>query len=140
MFPCTMAEQGYQIGSCMVKMPNGFFKPACQATLKRENGKWFRLIKSAHLSRPEDYFSIYQSGCNHSCLKCHSWEFSQNYNGFWSSTDRLAEMASEYEVMVTVQEPRERATMYHAADLCRHCGLCIIQGVRGEFYPRKLHK
>jgi len=140
MFPCTMAEQGYQIGSCMVKMPNGFFKPACQATLKRENGKWFRLIKSAHLSRPEDYFSIYQSGCNHSCLKCHSWEFSQNYNGFWSSTDRLAEMASEYEVMVTVQEPRERATMYHAADLCRHCGLCIIQGVRGEFCPRKLHK
>ncbi len=135
---CSMVRQGYAPGSCMVEMPDGTFKPACKGTLKKEGGVWHRLIKAAHLSRPEDYFSVYQSGCNHSCLKCHSWEFSQRYDGFWVSTDELAEMAVEYEELVTVWEPKERATMFHATDLCRHCGMCVVYGVRGRMCPGKL--
>jgi pyruvate-formate lyase-activating enzyme len=45
--------------------------------LKWEDNIPYRIIKSISLSRPEDYLSIYQSGCNFSCLKCHSREFSQ---------------------------------------------------------------
>ncbi len=120
-------------------MPDGSLQPACKATLKREGGKWLRLIKAIHLSRPEDYLSIYQSGCNHSCLKCHSWEFTQVYNGFWMSTDELAEEAARYHDMVTVKEPRERALMFTASDLCRHCGLCATAGVRGPLCPGVLN-
>ena len=54
-----------------------------------------------HLSRPEDYFSIYQSGCNHNCLKCHSWEFSKIFNGDWYSTDEIALECRKYEQDVT---------------------------------------
>ncbi len=134
-----MAGQGYTPGSCLVKMPDGNVRLACEVTLKKEGATWFRLIVSAHLSRPEDYFSIYQSGCNHSCLKCHSWDFTQNYKGFWVSTDEVAEMAQNYESIVTVWEPRERATMWHATDLCYHCGSCVTRGVKSEFCPRKLN-
>ncbi|MEM2778790.1 MAG: radical SAM protein [Candidatus Jordarchaeales archaeon] len=137
---CSMVRQGYASGSCMVEMEDGSFKPACRSTLRREGEVWYRLIKAAHLSRPEDYFSIYQSGCNHSCLKCHSWDFSKRYNGFWVSTGELAEMAVEYEGIVTVWEPRNRATMFHATDLCRHCGMCVVYGTRGKLCPRKLAK
>ncbi|MFQ6074646.1 MAG: radical SAM protein [Candidatus Bathyarchaeia archaeon] len=119
-------------------MPDGSYKPACRGTLKKEEGQWSRVITSAHLSRPEDYYSIYQSGCNHHCLKCHSWSFSQTVHGFWASTDDLARMASDYELTVTVWEPRERATMWHATDLCRHCGLCATRGVRGPLCPGRL--
>ncbi|MBS7287302.1 MAG: radical SAM protein [Candidatus Freyarchaeota archaeon] len=135
-----MVRQGYEPGDCMVEMPDGSFKPACKGTLRREGDVWCRLIRAAHLSRPEDYFSIYQSGCNHGCLKCHSWDFSRKYSGFWASTDELAEMAAEYEGVVTVWEPRERATMFHATDLCHHCGMCIVYGVRGRLCPRKLRR
>jgi len=135
---CRMVEQGYPIGSCKTRMPDGSIKPACQGTLKREGGRWYRVLASAHLSRPEDYYSIYQSGCNHNCLKCHSWEFSQVMRGFWASTDDLADMALDYELTVTVWEPRERATMWHATDLCHHCGLCVTEGVRGKLCPRVL--
>ena len=133
-----MVEQGYPPGKCGVKMPDGTMKPACQATLKRRNGVWSRVITSAHLSRPEDYFSIYQSGCNHSCLKCHSWYFSQVFNGRWVSTDEIAEMCAKYAEEVTVWEPRKRATMFHATDLCHHCGLCVVQGKRSPLCPRRL--
>ena len=135
---CAMAKQGYRSGSCGIRMPDGSEKIACQATLKKKGETWSRLMTSAHLSRPEDYFSIYQSGCNHSCLKCHSWRFSQQYEGFWASTGELARMAADYELLVTVREPRERATMWHATDLCKHCGLCVLEGRRGELCPRKL--
>ncbi len=101
---------------------------------------WHRVIKSAHLSRPEDYYSIYQSGCNHSCLKCHSWYFSQKVSGFWASTDDLAEMAADYELCVTVWEPRERATMWHATDLCHHCGSCVVYGKPGPLCPQRLSR
>lgn len=132
-----MVEQGYKACSCVLETPSGL-KPACEATLKRDGDSWLRMITSAHLSRPEDYYSIYQSGCNHSCLKCHSWYFSQHPNGFWVSIQDIAEMASTYELIVTVREPRERATMFNATDLCHHCGMCVTQGSRGELCPRKL--
>jgi pyruvate-formate lyase-activating enzyme len=134
-----MVEQGFEPGACGIQTPSGV-KPACETTLRRRGGTWFRLIASAHLSRPEDYFSIYQSGCNHSCLKCHSWEFSQAPEGFWASTDDVAQMAADYELCVTVREPRKRATMFHASDLCHHCGQCVTSGSRGELCPRKLSR
>ncbi|RLI84436.1 radical SAM protein [Archaeoglobales archaeon] len=133
---CNLIKQGFERGSCDVKV-NDKVKRACEATLKF-NGTWHRLIKSIHLSRPEDYLSIYQSGCNHSCLKCHSWYFTQIANGYWLSTDQIAETAEEYEKSVTVKEPRKRATMWHATDLCRHCGSCVLVGRRGELCPKKL--
>ena len=88
---CEMVKQGYNKGACEVKMKNGLTEVACKATLKYEGGQYHRVISAMHLSRPEDYFSIYQSGCNHNCLKCHSWEFSKHFNGKWYSTDEIAE-------------------------------------------------
>ncbi|MFQ5821242.1 MAG: radical SAM protein [Candidatus Heimdallarchaeota archaeon] len=133
---CVMRQQGFDRGSCLVSNSQGS-KLACQATLKRENGEYSRLITSMHLSRPEDYFSIYQSGCNHTCLKCHSHTFSQVTKGDWISTSQLAEILAGYAEDVTVYEPKERSTMYHAGDLCRHCGLCI-QGLQHPWCPQML--
>jgi pyruvate-formate lyase-activating enzyme len=133
-----MQDQGFEVGDCLVAMPAGQRRRACQATLREEGGTYSRLIKSAHLSRPEHYFSIYQSGCNHTCLKCHSWEFSQRWNGAWYTTDQIAAMAREYERHVTVWESRERATMYHGAALCRGCGSCIVHEKPGPLCPNAL--
>ncbi len=119
-------------------MPDGGLKLACLSTIRKDGGLWFRLIEAVHLSRPEDYLSIYQSGCNHSCLKCHSANFSQRYSGFWMSTEDLAEEAAKYEEQVTVWEPRERALMFYATDLCMHCGSCILAGKRGPLCPGRL--
>ncbi|MFX1409573.1 MAG: radical SAM protein [Promethearchaeota archaeon] len=135
-----MVEQGFTKGACEVNLKNGSKQVACRATLKFENGQHFRLITAMHLSRPEDYFSIYQSGCNHTCLKCHSWEFSKYYNGVWYSTDEIAESCYEYEKSVTVFEPRERALMYYATDLCKHCGSCILFNRRSPLCPDKVPK
>lgn len=131
-----MVELGYEAGSCLTQTSEGK-RPACQVTLKYRDELWFRVIKAAHLSRPEDYLSIYQSGCNHSCLKCHSWSFSQIKSGKWMSTKDIAELALKYNESVTVWEPRDRAVMWTATDLCHHCGLCI-QGDRGLLCPGKL--
>lgn len=73
MVKCRMVEQGYKMGDCLVELPSGEQKRACEATLRQENDTFHRIIEAAHLSRPEHYFSIYQSGCNHYCKKCHSW-------------------------------------------------------------------
>jgi len=35
-------------------------------------------------------------------------------------------------------EPRERATSWHAHELCHVCGSCILRGDRSEHCPRKL--
>lgn len=121
----------------MTETPDGW-KPACQATLKREGNVWFRLIEAIQLSRPEDYLSIYQSGCNHTCLKCHSWYFTQRATGAWMSTDEIAKAALSYAERITVREPRWRATMWHATDLCRHCGLCVLTGERHPLCPNVL--
>lgn len=58
---CRLKKQGLPPGSCLVKV-NGNKQPACQATLRYENGNIYRLITSVNLSRPENYLSIYQYG------------------------------------------------------------------------------
>ncbi len=96
------------------------------------------MIYDVVLSRPEDYLSIYQSVCNHACLKCHSWYFAQVPKGVWYSVEELVEEVIKYSEWVTVREPRWRSTMWHASDLCAHCGLCVVKGVRSPYCPRKL--
>jgi pyruvate-formate lyase-activating enzyme len=135
-----MIKQGYNKGPCEVTLKDQTKLPACQATLKFENGQYHRVIKSLHLSRPEDYFSIYQSGCNHNCLKCHSWEFSKFFNGKWYSTDQIAEICKLYEKDVTIFEPRERALMFYANKLCKHCGSCILFKKRSPSCPNKISR
>ncbi|NVM53170.1 MAG: radical SAM protein [Candidatus Helarchaeota archaeon] len=135
---CRMKEQGFPMGKCLTKLPDGSKKPACEATLKEIDGIFSRVITSAHLSRPEDYYSIYQSGCNHNCLKCHSWEFSKNFQGEWWTTEEIAAFCAEYERLITVWEPRNRALMFTASDLCRHCGMCVREGKRHPLCPNKL--
>ncbi len=132
---CKMVEQGFERGACETLMPDGSLLPACKATLKKEGNMWYRLVEAAHLSRPEHYFSIYMSGCNHHCLKCHSAEFTKRYSGTWMSTEEIALLVAEYQEQVTVYEPRERATMWHATDLCHCCGMCVIEGRRGPLCP-----
>ncbi|NVM02203.1 MAG: radical SAM protein, partial [Candidatus Helarchaeota archaeon] len=44
----------------------------------------------------------------------------------------------DYEETVTVWEPRERALMILAADLCHHCGRCVLEGRKGDLCPEKL--
>jgi len=135
---CLLVDQGVPPGDCLTITPTGEKKRACEVTLRIREGVYERIIKSMHLSRPEDYFSVYSSGCNHNCLKCHSSEFSKNVNGEWISIDMLAVIASDYCRSVTVEEPRSRATMWHAEDLCLHCGSCILYGKPSKYCPRKL--
>ncbi|MHA2040987.1 MAG: radical SAM protein [Candidatus Thorarchaeota archaeon] len=135
---CAMVDQGYSRGSCLVEVSEGRKKLACSATLRNSEAGYERLIKSLHLSRPEDYLSIYQSGCNHTCLKCHSHEFSKVATGEWMSTEEIAGVAKVYREDVTVIEPREAATSWHAHRLCIHCGSCVLYGTRPEGCPAKL--
>ncbi|MFX0034782.1 MAG: radical SAM protein [Candidatus Hermodarchaeota archaeon] len=137
---CNMIKQGYQKGACETTLKDNLKKPACQATLRYIKNQYHRVISAMHLSRPEDYFSIYQSGCNHNCLKCHSWEFSKHFNGKWYSTDDIAENCKKYAEYITVLEPRERALMYYANDLCKHCGSCIIFNKRSPLCPNKVSR
>ena len=55
---CGLAQQGYMRGSCITRM-DGKGVLACEATLKEEGGRISRLIESIHLSRPENYLSLY---------------------------------------------------------------------------------
>lgn len=92
---CRLKKQGLAPESCLVKV-DGKNQPACQATLKYENGDIYRLITSVHLSRPENYLSIYQSGCNFSCRKCHSWHFSKVQDGYWYTPEDILKKSMEY--------------------------------------------
>ena len=131
---CPLIRQGYKPGSCQVEMGADFL-PACEATLRFEDGRWERLIASTHLSRPENYFSIYQSGCNFSCRKCHSWYFSKVAKGEWLTPLDIVEAARAYEKEVTLVEPRERATAWHAHETCHCCGACVLTGERSPRCP-----
>ena len=131
---CRLKEQGFAPGSCRVKVHDKYAL-ACQATLKQEDGSWHRLITSIHLSRPENYLSIYQSGCNFSCRKCHSWYFSKVKDGTWYSPKDILAKAVEYEKVVTLWEPRDKATSWHAHDTCRCCGSCVLHGERSINCP-----
>lgn len=132
---CNLERQGYQRGSCLTDTGKTS-QPACQCTL-RHNDTVYRLIKSAHLSRPEHYFSIYQSGCNLSCRKCHSHQFSQEADGDWFSPQNVLDMVKSYELLVTYVEKKERVTSYHGLELCRCCGKCVTN-YRPESCPNML--
>ena len=135
---CRLVEQGLSACGNRIVSINGTIASPCEIGIKYENGKWYRLIYDYVLSRPEDYLSIYQSACNHRCLFCHSHYFSQHGIGTWMSAEDIVEVARVYLEMVTVKEPRERATMWHASDLCKHCGYCIEYGIRGHLCPKVL--
>ncbi|MEW5726051.1 MAG: radical SAM protein [Thermodesulfobacteriota bacterium] len=131
---CPLARAGIEPGACRVKTGVGR-APACRVTLKVEDGVRHRLITAVHLSRPENYLSIYQSGCNLSCRKCHSWYFSQIADGRWYSPQDILEYALAYQSHVTLWEPREKTTAWHAHDSCRCCGACVLEGRRSERCP-----
>jgi len=133
---CELIRQDAEMGDCLTMIPGNNKKIACEAALRKDkNGVWQRLIKSAHLSRPEHYYSIYMSGCNMNCRKCHSHEFTKEASGQWMTTDQIAELCAEYRKQVTVYEPRERALDWYASDLCRCCGYCLLTGRRSFNCP-----
>ncbi len=136
---CNLIKQGYPQGSCFVEVEGGK-SLACEATLKESDRGWLRLISAAHLSRPENYLSIYQSGCNFSCRKCHSWTFTKKAKGTWWSSADVLKACKEYEREVTVREPRDRATAFHAPESCRCCGACVMHGKRSSLCPRIIQK
>ena len=131
---CALIKQGYKPGSCLVEA-GGKRLLGCEATLRSREGKLQRLITSMHLSRPENYFSIYQSGCNLGCRKCHSWYFSKQATGQWLSPEDIVGTAKNYETQVTLSEPRERSTAWHAHESCHCCGICIMKGERSARCP-----
>lgn len=134
---CELKVQGMGPGSCPVRVGD-HHEPACRATLKEDQNGLHRLISAVHLSRPENYLSIYQSGCNMSCRKCHSWYFSKVRQGEWFTPDDILKAAKEYDRQVTLFEPREGATAWHAHQSCRCCGACIIYGRPSDQCPRVL--
>jgi pyruvate-formate lyase-activating enzyme len=139
---CRLVAQGFRQGACLVGTPGGRL-PACRAALRDERGSPTRLIRSIHLSRPENYLSIYQSGCNMTCRKCHSWEFSREAEGEWMTPEMICEQAEGYDARVTLREPREKATAWHAHDTCRCCGSCVLRGENpascpGILYPDRI--
>jgi len=54
------------------------------------------------------------------------------------STEQLAQATIDYSKHITVYEPKEAATSWHAHRLCRHCGSCVLYGVQSENCPKKL--
>jgi pyruvate-formate lyase-activating enzyme len=134
---CILKEQGFSAGSCAVDADDRRL-PACRATLKYEQNQIHRLITSIHLSRPENYLSIYQSGCNFACKKCHSWYFSKMTDGSWSTPRQILNEALAYEKKVTLIEPREKSTAWHAHDSCRCCGSCVVYGKKAGACPAVL--
>ena len=136
-FSCRLEEQGLPPGDCRVHLGRGTAL-ACRATLRRKEDGWQRLISAIQLSRPENYLSIYQSGCNLGCRKCHSWQFSQVRQGRWFGPEDVLALALEYERHVTLWEPREQATAWHAALSCLCCGRCVVEGERSADCPGRL--
>ena len=134
---CRLKKQNLPPGSCRVEA-NGKHALACQATLKSVDREILRLVTSVHLSRPENYLSIYQSGCNFSCRKCHSWYFSKVKDGRWFAPRDILTEAIRYDKLVTMREPRRMATSWHAHDSCRCCGSCVVYGKRASNCPGPL--
>ncbi|HDS46370.1 MAG TPA: radical SAM protein [Methanomicrobia archaeon] len=134
---CRLVKQGFEQGSCQVfDRASGQYRNACDATFKIVKGTPQRLIHGRFLSRPEHYLSIYQSGCNLACKKCHSWQFTQHAVGAWQSPREIAtavqQYLTDYEITAV---PREQATSWHAHELCKGCGRCVLQGERSEHCP-----
>lgn len=135
--PCYLESLGYRSCGNVVNVGNRLMRP-CDAGFRVSEENIERIIYDIILSRPEDYLSIYQSGCNHYCLKCHSWYFSQYIRGKRMGPESIVKEALKYREEITVWEPRKRATMWHASDLCNHCGMCKVRGERGPFCPGRL--
>jgi len=131
---CELLAQGRVGGACTIEV-DGKPRPACKMTLRETDGKLERLIQSVQLSRPENYLSIYQSGCNFACRKCHSWYFSQRAEGDWFTVEKLAAICREYDEKVTLAERRSRATAWHASETCRCCGVCLAGRGRSRACP-----
>ena len=134
---CKLVKQGFEHGSCQVfDFTTGRLGNACEATLKYEQSIPYRLIHAIFLSRPEHYLSIYQSGCNLACIKCHSWQFTQHAVGEWMSpfdvVKEVERYLAEYEITFV---PREHATSWHAHALCQSCGSCVLHGKRSMSCP-----
>lgn len=136
-FSCRLAEQGLLPGDCRVRLGRGSAL-ACRAALRQKGDIWQRLVSAFQLSRPENYLSIYQSGCNLDCRMCHSWQFSQVRQGRWFGPEDVLAEAVEYERHVTLWEPRDRATAWHAASSCLGCGRCVVEGERSAECPGRL--
>ena len=134
---CTLISQGISRGDCLVEI-DGKQGTACQLTLREKEGKIQRRMVSLHLSRPENYLSLYQSGCNLACRKCHSNEFSKHVKGEWFSPLDILETCRAYEKKVNLWEPREKATAFHAHDTCRCCGSCVTHGKRSVLCPAQI--
>ncbi len=134
MLECNLIKQGFSIGSCSVEADEKR-AAACQNTLRYDHNRIQRLITSIHLSRPENYLSIYQSGCNFTCKKCHSWQFSKMADGKWYTPQDILAQALKYERNVTLKEPREKATAWHAHDSCRCCGSCVVYNQKAAACP-----
>ncbi len=135
-----MVEQGFEQSNCLTKT-NKTKDFACKTTLKWKDNTPYRLIHSYAHKAPECYLSIYQSGCNWNCLKCHSWRFSQYASGDWMSPSDIAKISLRYAEINKenlYKEPRERATSWHAHELCHVCGSCILTGKRSKFCPKNL--
>ena len=136
---CSLYSQGYSPCGNVISV-NGEPLLPCKAGLRVIGGEIHRLVYDVVLSRPEDYLSIYQSCCNHNCLMCHSWYFTQYARGSWMSPSDLMEKVREYYKSITVWEPRSRSLMWYSSDLCIHCGKCVVEGVRSRFCPNKLRR
>jgi pyruvate formate lyase activating enzyme len=137
---CRMVDQGFEMGNCLT-YDGVNYKRACEVTLKKENNTIYRLIHSSAHKSPEQYLSIYQSGCNWGCRKCHSWTFSKQTSGNWMSPKDMANLARKYVEKNKDNlylEPRDHATSWHAHDLCKGCGYCLLIGERSEYCPGKL--
>lgn len=137
---CRLVEQGFEQGSCLTSSI-GTRDAACRVALKWKHEVPYRLIYSHSHKAPEHYLSIYQSGCNLSCRKCHSWSFSKYAAGEWMSPADIADLAYIYAELnkdVMYMEPRSRATSWHARKLCHGCGSCVVTKKRSEYCPGKL--
>lgn len=137
---CRLVEQGFKPGCCLT-YSDGEWRPACEVSLIWKNSIPYRLIHSYAHKSPELYFSIYQSGCNWSCKKCHSWRFTRYASGIWMSPKDIARISEEYFTRNReniYREPRIRATSWHAHELCHGCGSCILTGSRSKYCPNKL--
>ncbi|MEM2841502.1 MAG: radical SAM protein [Candidatus Bathyarchaeia archaeon] len=139
-YSCRLVGEGLEPGCCLTSS-NGREGRACQYTLRWLDGIPYRLVYSYGHKAPEFYLSIYQSGCNWNCLKCHSWRFTKNASGRWMSPADIGEITLQYyesNIECMVWEPRDHATSWHAHELCRGCGSCIILGRRSKYCPRRL--
>ena len=137
---CRLVEQGFDPGSCLVSYEREW-KRACEVTFAWKDSVPYRLVHSYAHKAPEQYLSIYQSGCNWSCQKCHSWRFTRHASGDWMSPKDIAKVAEDYferNKENLYREPRDHATSWHAHELCHSCGSCITTGRRSKHCPGKL--